>query len=146
MTALVFGYPEAAEALVRRGARVDHVAAAAGLGRVDEVARLLATADAEDRHLALALASQQGHVEVLRLLLDAGEDPRRYNPDGSHSHATPLHQAVLSGSLAAVRLLAERGAGLGIRDRIYQGTALGWAVHAGQKEIENYLRAQGAEC
>src|SRR5262245_10785055 len=97
MTALVFGYSDAAEALVRRGARVDHLAAAAGLGRLADASRLLAAADAESRHLALALAAQLGHAEIVRLLLDAGEDPNRYNPDGSHSHATPLHQAVWGG-------------------------------------------------
>ena len=34
MTALAFGYLPAAEALVRRGARVDNLAVAAGLGRL----------------------------------------------------------------------------------------------------------------
>src|SRR5207245_10590336 len=44
-TALAFGYHDAAEALVRRGARVDTLAAAAGLGRLDDAARLLPSAD-----------------------------------------------------------------------------------------------------
>src|SRR5262249_33670695 len=48
MTALVFGYPDTAEMLARRGARVETVAAAAGLGRVDEVRRMLPSASAED--------------------------------------------------------------------------------------------------
>ena len=85
MTALAFGYLSAAEALVRRGARVDDIPAA-----------------------------QHGHVEIVRLLLDAGED---------HSHSTPLHQAILPGHDAVVR----------------------WARYAGQTQIENYLRAQGAK-
>src|SRR5712692_11812152 len=79
MTALAFGYQSAAEALVRRGARVDNIAAAAGLGRLADAERLLATADAESRHRALALAAQHGHAAIVRLLLDAGEDPSRYN-------------------------------------------------------------------
>lgn len=145
MTALAFGYLSAAEALVGRGARVDNIAAAAGLGRLADAAQLLATADPESRHRALALAAQHGHVEIVRLLLDAGEDPSRYNPDGNHSHSTPLHQAVLAGHDAVVRLLVERGAGLDIKDTIYRGTPLGWAKYAGQTEIERYLRAHGAE-
>jgi hypothetical protein len=144
MTALAFGYLSAAEVLVRRGAPVDNIAAAAGLGRLADAAQTLATADPESRHRALALAAQHGHVDIVRLLLDAGEDSSRYNPDGNHSHSTPLHQAVLAGHDAVVRLLVERGARLDIKDTIYQGTPLGWAMHAGQTAIEKYLRTHGA--
>ena len=96
ITALAFGCPSAAEALARRGAQIDLVAAA-GLGRLADTRRLLAPADTESRHRALALAAQYGHADIVRLLLDAGGDPDRYNPEGSHSHSTPLHQAALAG-------------------------------------------------
>ena len=144
MTALAFGYLGAAEVLARRGARVDSLVAAAGLGRLDDAKRLLAEANPEGRHRALALSAQHGHVEIVRLLLDAGEDPNRYNPDGMHSHSTPLHQSVIAGHDAVVRLLVERGARLDIKDTIYQGTPLGWAEHGGKAEIEAYLRSHGA--
>src|SRR5260370_5799145 len=81
ITALAFGYGSAAEALARRGARVDNLPAAAGLGRLADAARLLATADGESRHRALALAAQHCHVDVVRLLLDHREGPNRYTPD-----------------------------------------------------------------
>jgi hypothetical protein len=42
---------------------------------------------AADRHRALALFSQFGHTEIVRMLLDAAEDPRPYNPVGCHSHS-----------------------------------------------------------
>ena len=45
MTALAFGFGDTADALVRRGARVDNVAAAAGLGRLADVRRLLPAAE-----------------------------------------------------------------------------------------------------
>ena len=144
MTALAFGFRDAAEALVRRGVRVDHVAAAAGLGRVDETRRLLAAATSDDRHRALALAAQNGHADAVGLLIDAGEDPNRYNPKGHHAHSTPLHQAVAAGHDAVVRLLIERGARLDIKDTIYQGTPLGWAEYCGQPAIADRLRAHGA--
>ena len=140
MTTLAFSYLDTAEALVRRGARVDNVAAAAGLGRIEDARRLLPVSDAESRHRALALAAQHGHVEVVRLLLDAGEDPNRFNPKGNHGHSTPLHQAALAGHDAVVRLLVERGARLDIKDTIYHGTPLGWAEHNRQTEIASYLR------
>jgi ankyrin repeat protein len=143
-TALAFGYLDAAEALVRRGARIDTIATAAGIGRLADVGRLLATSSDLDRHRALALAAQHGHVEIVRLLLDAGEDPNRYNPKGNHGHSTPLHQAVWARRDAVVRLLVERGARLDVKDTIYQGTALGWAEYGGHTEIAEYLRAHGA--
>ena len=140
MTALAFGYGAAAAALVRRGARADNVAAAAGLGRADDVRRLLPSADREARHRALALAAQHGHAEVVRLLLDAGEDPDRFNPEGNHAHSTPLHQAALAGHEAVVRLMVDRGARLDVKDTIYQATPLGWAEHGGRTEVARFLR------
>jgi ankyrin repeat protein len=142
-TALVFGFRDTADALVRRGARVDTLTAAAGLGRVDSARALLPSADADDRHRALALAAQLGHAEVVGLLLDAGEDPNRYNPKGGHAHSTPLHQAALGNHEAVVRLLVERGARIDIRDTIYKATPLGWAQHGGHAAIAEYLRARG---
>jgi hypothetical protein len=139
-TALCFGYRETAEALVRRGAPVDRLDVAAGLGRVAEVARLLPTADQAERHAALALAAQHGRADVVRILLEAGEDANQFNPDGYHAHSTPLHQAALAGHLDVVRLLVERGARLDVRDTIYDGTPLGWAVHGGQAAVATYLR------
>jgi ankyrin repeat protein len=144
LTALQFGYRDTAEALARRGAAVKDLAAAAGLGRLADVARLLGAADGPARHAALALAAQHGHAEVVRLLLDAGEDPSRYNPDGYHGHSTPLHQAVWSDHLDVVRLLVERGARLDLRDKVYQGTPLGWANYGGRAAIAEYLRTRGA--
>lgn len=143
LTALVFGFPATAEALARRGARIG-LAAAAGLGRRDEAERLLSRASGPERHLALALAAQLGHAPVVRLLLDAGEDPDRFNPEGAHSHATPLHHAALAGHAAVVELLVDRGARLDLRDRIYSATPLGWALHAGKRDIEAFLRGRGA--
>ena len=145
MTALAFGFAGAAEALVRRGARVDTLAAAAGLGHVADARVMLTTASPEDRHRALALATQHGHAEIVRILLDAGEDPNRYNPDGNHPHSTPLHQAALSGHEDVVRLLVGRGVRLDMKDRIYESTPLGWALHSGRDAIAEYLRAHGAE-
>jgi ankyrin repeat protein len=144
MTALVFGFPNVAHGLAERGARIDTIAAAAGLGSYADVQRLMSDSSAEDRHRALALAAQLGHADVVRLLLESGEDPNRCNPENFHAHATPLHQAVIAGHEPVVRLLVERGARLDIKDKIYKSTPLGWAIHAGKKEIEAYLRAHGA--
>jgi hypothetical protein len=129
----------ATRALLRRGAHVD-LPVAAAMGRIDDAGRMLRSADAGERHLALAYASQMGHVEIVRLLLDAGEDPNRYNPLGNHAHSTPLHQAALNGYDDVVRLLVERGARANIKDLLWQGTAADWAKHEGRTELEAYLR------
>jgi hypothetical protein len=145
MTALIFGYDGTAQALARRDGPPVKLAEAAGLGRKYDAARLLPTAEARDRHIALALAAQHGHADIVRILLDAGEDPNRYNPDGFHSHSTPLHQAALAGHFGVVRVLVEGGARLDIRDRIYDGTPLGWADHGRQNEIAEYLKQRDSQ-
>jgi ankyrin repeat protein len=138
---------DAINALIARGAQVD-LPLSAALGRMDDAdadadaRRLVAAASPEERHLALALASQFGHVEVVRLLLDLGEDPSRYNPVGGHAHSTPLHQAAWGGHEDVVRLLVERGARVDMKDILWHATPAGWAHHAGRTAIEAYLRAQ----
>ena len=145
MTALIHGNLDAAEALVRHGAAVNTLPRAAGLGRVEQVKRLLPSATPADRHSALAVAAQHGHSEILKVLLGAGEDPNRFNPEGHHAHATPLHQAIAQGHLEAVTTLVERGARLDIKDKFFSATPLGWADYCKQPGIAAYLRSKGAE-
>ena len=142
-TALAFGFPDTAQALARRGPPVEDLAIAAGLGQVEEVKRLLPAANPLARHTALALAAQHGRLEVVGLLLDAGESPDRYNPEGFHAHSTPLHQAVWAERTDVVHLLVERGARLDLRDTVYEGTPLDWAVYGKKTAIAEYLRAHG---
>jgi ankyrin repeat protein len=145
-TALTFGMSDVAHFLAERGARID-LPAAAGLGLASEAARQLAFANEEERRRALSLAAQQGHAEIVALLLASGLDPNRFNPDSNHPHTTPLHQAVLGGHEEVVRLLVARGARLDIRDTIWNGTPLGWAIHAASKDqskMADCLRSLGA--
>ena len=138
--ALAHGEFEAVNALIARGARVD-LRVAAATGRLEEARSTAASASAEDRHLALAWAAQFGHAAIVKLLLDMGEDPNRFNPQGAHSHSTPMHQAALAGHGDTVRLLAERGARVDIKDILWDGTPADWAEHGGHPEIAAYLRA-----
>jgi hypothetical protein len=138
--AALHGELEAVRVLLGRGARID-LPVAAALGRIEDASRLLPTAGGEDRHQALTLASQFGHVEIVRLLLDAGEDPNRYNPVGGHSHTTPLHQAAGAGHEEVVRLFVERDARLDLQDILWHATPADWAKHADRTKIEAYLRA-----
>jgi hypothetical protein len=129
---------EALNALLRCGAQVT-LAIAAALGHLDEARELLPKSSAEQRHLALAVAAQYGHTEIVRLMLDAGEDPNRFNPMEAHSHSTPLHQAALNGHLETVQLFVSRGTKTDVKDILFGGTAVEWANHSGKKEVEAYL-------
>lgn len=142
--ALAHGEFDAVQALIRRGAAIDFAGAAA-LGRLEDARDTLPTAEPALRHRALAWAAQFGHADVVRLLLDAGEDPNRFNPPGTHSHSTPLHQAALAGHVDVVRLLVERGARVDTRDIQYTSTPLEWAEHGGRSEVVAYFRALGGQ-
>ena len=137
--AALHGELEAVNALIERGARID-LPVAAAVGRIEDARRLLEGASSEERHLALSVAADFGHTEIVGLLLDAGEDPNRYNPVGGHSHTTPLHQAAGRGHDEVVRLLVERGARSDLKDILWRATPADWARHAGRTEIEAYLR------
>ena len=143
VTALAFGMRDAAQVLAKRGAHID-LPAAAGLGLANDALRLLPSADADARHRALALAAQHGHAAVVCLMLDAGEEPNRFNPEGCHAHSTPLHQAVWGGHEDVTRLLIEHGARLDTRDTVWNGTPLGWALHGGKARMVECLRSFGA--
>jgi ankyrin repeat protein len=144
LIALAFGYSDTAQALARRAPPQDDLVVMAGLGRTEVVSRLLPKADDPARQKALALAALHGHTDVVKQLLDAGGDPNRYNPNGFHPHSTPLHQAVWSNHADTVRLLVERGARLDIRDKVYDGTPLDWAIFGKRAEIADYLRQHHA--
>jgi ankyrin repeat protein len=138
--ALAFGFLDTARALAARAGAPADIREAAGLGDLGQTARFLPTADDASRQSALALSCMHGHARVVRLLLATGGDPDRYNPDGLHAHSTPLHQAVWANHFDVVRLLVEHGARLDLRDRLYDGTPLDWAVHGERNEIADYLR------
>jgi Ankyrin repeats (3 copies) len=128
--ALAHGNIAAAERLIERGGELT-LATAVGLNRMNDVKHLASSANREALLVALTTAAFYGKPDMISYLLSIGAGPNGYprNNDGFHSHATPLHQAVCSGSLDAVKLLVEADAKLDARDHIYEGTPLGWAGH-----------------
>ena len=148
--ALVNGNFAAAEHLVERGARLT-LATALCLGRWNDVDRLLVTASGDQKQFSFVLSALNGKADALRRMMHAGVDVNAPSAD-LYSHGTPLHHAVSSGSLEAVRVLAEGGANLNTKDSAWGGTPLGWAEHymsetkgdsTGKQyaEIAAYLRA-----
>lgn len=130
---------EAVERLLDRGARLT-LPVALCTGRLEDSLRLASEASAEDKRIALASAALYGQADSLRLALGfGGVDLNAYSPPGFHPHATAFHHAVASGSLDAVKVLAEAGADRRVKDTIYHGTPLDWAKHLQFGEIAAYL-------
>ena len=125
--ALAHGNVDAARRFIERGATLT-LGTAVGLERADDIRRMAPAAGQDARLVALTVAAFYGKQEWIAFLLAVGVDPNDYpKPAGFHTHATPLHQAVSSGSLAAVKLLVEAGADLTLKDKAHGGTPLGWA-------------------
>ncbi len=121
----------AVDALLRRGAPLTLEAAVATGGPLEL---------AGDLALALGTAAIFGRAEAVPVLVARGADVNAFLPEAFHAHTTPLHQAVNAGSLETVRALLAAGADPSIRDRRFDGDALGWAEHLGRPEIAAYLR------
>lgn len=149
--ALVNGNVAAAEHLVRRGAKLT-LATALCVERWDDVDRLVETTSDRQKQFAFVLSALNGKARALRRMVGAGVDLNAPSAD-LYSHATPLHHAVSSGSLDAVKVLVDAGAELTAVDSAWDGTPLGWAEHyiseasgdstTGKQyaEIAMYLRA-----
>ena len=125
--ALVNGHTRAAERLLERGGRLTF-AAAVCLGRWDDMDRMAPEASPAQRSFAFVLAALNGKAESLRRMLALGIDVNQPS-DALYSHGTPLHHAVCSGSLDAVKVLVEAGADVNRPDTAWNGTPLGWAEY-----------------
>jgi ankyrin repeat protein len=69
----------------------------------------------QDGASALHVAAGRKHIELVRILLDAGANVNACSRF-SDKRATPLHYACSTGNLDLVNLLVERGASKGTRD------------------------------
>jgi len=149
---LVNGNFAAAEHLLQRGAPLN-LATAVCVGRWDAAASHGRTASAEEKQVALTAAALHGKAQALAILIDLGVDLDAFS-SGFYTHATPLHHAVWSGSLDAVKVLVEAGVRLDTKDHAENATPLGWAEYAagggGERaaryaEIAAYLREKGGQ-
>jgi len=141
---LAHGGVEAARWHLERGGILT-LAVAVGLDRAEDIRRLAPSTGTDERLVALTVAAFYGQLESIRYLLALGVNPSRFPPPtGFHSHATPLHQAVSSSSLAAVQLLVEAGADLSMKDKIHNGTPLGWAKHLQAEDPDPAARTRYA--
>ena len=89
----------------------------------------------------LSAASEKGHTEIVRLLLEHGADPNAKEAVSQGGYS--LHLASDKGYMEVVRLLLEHGAAPG-HWVDSSGDALFIAYFRGHKEIVQYLYAYGA--
>src|SRR6185369_2843019 len=152
--------------LLERGAKVQNIRTAAGLGRTDliegyfnsdgslkvEAGRIdwpfgkrfqdRINAWSQDRqgiiNNAFVYACMHGHIDAAKLLLEKGAQINVI-PGGFDYAGTGLHYAALNGHRSMVEFLIERSADIHIKDTKVAGTAAGWAEHGGHAEIRDYL-------
>ena len=147
--ALTHGNLEAAKHMTEKSGILT-LTAAICLDRSADVPRLLEESTKEDKQIALMAAAFYGKPEAVALLIQSGADVNGYIDSGFHTHASPLHQAIFSGSFETVQRLVEAGANLHVTDKVYNSTPLEWAMHmqtdvtddtakARYKRIETYL-------
>ena len=80
----------------------------------------------------LLWAAMKGHLEIARMLIDAGADVNNRNGE------TPLYMAVSNGKLDIARMLIDAGANVNVQDEVGY-TPLHWAAVFGQVEIARML-------
>ena len=140
LTALAFGYRDAADTLARRGAAINHVVVAAAVGRLDLVrewvtdANTLTTAhgpyigpywvhipdDAKGQiEMALVWACKFGRADIAGFLLERGVDPASKDRDDM----TALHWASARGLFDIMEILLVRKAPQEVRNT-WGGTVL----------------------
>eukprot|EP00090_Calanus_glacialis_P034374 TRINITY_DN57688_c0_g1_i1.p1 TRINITY_DN57688_c0_g1~~TRINITY_DN57688_c0_g1_i1.p1 ORF type:complete len:175 (+),score=49.99 TRINITY_DN57688_c0_g1_i1:70-594(+) len=119
---------------------------------------------------SLHLASCEGHVEVVKLLLDHGADPNHLDRSGwsaldravwagrmgvctvllergarvdvrDNINRTPLHATAIQGNLSLAKLLVEHGADRAVRDTRYHQTPAEWARRYHRQGVWEFLNS-----
>jgi peptide-methionine (S)-S-oxide reductase len=154
---------EPVQVLLKRGYLMTAPVASA-LGKVDELKRLLKkllpsgvaaksipdsgresprpARNVDDRlHAAFSLAVIHRQVDCASACLDADADVNAFLI--VHTHSTPAHQAAVNDDVPMLELLVSRGARLDVKDKLWGGTPLGWAIHQKKPAAVAYLRSLG---
>ena len=162
--ALYWGSRKALDLLLSRGAAIDSLRKAAGVGRTDDVVRCF-TESGEltkaagfvrwpwfdkpipdairfDRQQivdnALVYAAAWCRIEAANVLLAQGANINA-RPAGFDFTGTPLHYAALNGRWKMTAFLLEHGADPAARDDKVDNTPDGWAKHGGHHELAEHL-------
>lgn len=147
---ILYDAPDAAEELLARGAKLTLFSACA-LGRAEFVLKEIqrdpraVNAPLGEQRPAppLVVAARYGHVELARLLLDAGANLEAHDPLRVYPRSeSPLGSGAEGGHVPVARLLLDRGAKLD--GPTQYGSALHTAAMHGQLPMVKFLVEQGA--
>ena len=140
------GFHDMAALLERWGATPGQLAGVQALQAAcmtgDEAeARSLVAADPSLLHdpAPLLSAAELGNARAVEILLALGAAATAVGHDG----ISPLHRAVQSGCLEAVKMLLAAGADVDLRETRWRGTPLSWAVVLRRPQIAEYLAPLG---
>ncbi|GBM44967.1 Ankyrin repeat domain-containing protein 17 [Araneus ventricosus] len=89
----------------------------------------------------LMFACAAGHVDIVRILLDAGARVEDHNENGH----TPLMEAASAGHVEVAKLLVERGASINTHSNEFKESALTLACYKGHLEMVRFLLEAGAD-
>jgi hypothetical protein len=162
--ALYWGSRKVLDLLLSRGAAIDSLRKAAGVGRTDQVVRCftesgdltkaagfvrwpwfdkpIPDAIRLDRQQivdnALVYAAAWCRIDAANVLLAQGANIHA-RPAGFDFTGTPLHYAALNGRWKMTAFLLEHGADPAARDDKVSSTPDGWAKHGGHHELAEHL-------
>jgi len=148
--------------LLERGAKVQNLRTAAGLGRTDliegyfnadgslkpEAGKVSSPFTNQNKlwsqdqqsivNNAFVYACMHGHIDAAKLLLEKGAEINVI-PGGFDYSGTGLHYAGLNGHRAMVEFLLQHGADRNLKDTKVGSTAAGWAEYGGHPELIDLL-------
>lgn len=146
MWALYYGQPAAAEWIASQRSQLT-IFEAAALGRTDVVRTLLqsspelAHATSPDGFSALGFGAYLGHLDVVRVLLEAGADPNRLSQNAIG--AAPLHSALSGGFVEIAKHLVLNGADPNLASQ--EGwTPLHYCGDLGDADLTRWMMDHGA--
>ena len=106
----------------------------------EDIIKELSNLSQEEKNEKLLDASDEGILNIVKLLIKLGADINAKNYDGN----TPLIFASANGYLDIVKLLIENGADINVKNK-RKHTALYWASIKGYEDIVELLKKYGAK-
>jgi len=149
------GHKEIVLVLLSKGARVENmnksretvIVQAARNGQFEIFGILEPYADSLDKvqyQMALGVAAENGHEDIVKLLLDRGVDADYLDPT-SETENTPLFNAADKGHKGVVRILLDHGVSVKTLN-FWNESALFAACRSNERTIAQLLIRYGADC